>query len=57
MGFGQLGIHAVHSRSTDCMLSGAACSPWARPCVQQASTGTTKHSSGWTLEAIRLEPA
>ncbi len=55
-GFEQLGIQAVHTCSTDCMLSGAACSPWVRPCVEQAGSGTTKHGSGWRLEAIRLEP-
>ena len=54
--FGQLGIHAVHMRNAECMLSGANCSPVVRPCVEQASSGTTMHGSGWTLEAIRLEP-
>ncbi len=54
--FGQLGMHAVHTHSADCMLNGATCSPLVRPCVEQASSGTTKHGSGWTLEAIRLVP-
>ncbi len=49
-------MHAVHTHSADCMLNGATCSPLVRPCVEQASSGTTKHGSGWTLEAIRLVP-